>query len=150
MAVSSPTFDDGDRIPREYGRDRRDVNPPLRIEGVPKEAESLALLVEDPDAEAVAGKIWTHWLVYDIPSDRREIPEDWDPDEASQGRTDFDETAYGGPSPPSGEHTYVFRAYALDESPDLFDSPTKEDFQRSISGSVLAEAELRGTYPAEW
>lgn len=60
MAVSSPTFDDGDRIPREYGRDRRDVNPPLRIEGVPKEAESLALLVEDPDAEAVAGKIWTY------------------------------------------------------------------------------------------
>jgi len=72
------------------------------------------------------------------------------PDEASQGRTDFDETAYGGPSPPSGEHTYVFTAYALAESPDLFDPPTKEDFQRSISGSVLAEAELRGTYPAEW
>lgn len=72
------------------------------------------------------------------------------PDAGSQGRIDFDETAYGGPSLPSGEHTYVFTAYALGELPDLFDPPTKEDFQRSISGSVLAEAELRGTYSTEW
>ncbi|MFT4946323.1 MAG: phosphatidylethanolamine-binding protein (PEBP) family uncharacterized protein, partial [Natronomonas sp.] len=65
-----------------------------------------------------------------------------------QGRTDFDETAYGGPSPPSGEHTYVFRVYALAETPDLFDPATKEDFRQSISGSVLAGDTLRGTYPA--
>jgi Raf kinase inhibitor-like YbhB/YbcL family protein len=150
LRISSPTFDDGERIPRKYGRNREDINPPLRIEGVPDGARSLALLVEDPDAEAVADKVWTHWLVYDVPADRTEIPEDWDPVEASQGRTDFDETAYGGPSPPSGEHTYVFRVYALSERPTPFDPPTTEAFQRSIRGSVLAETELRGTYPAEW
>lgn len=150
LQVSSPAFDDGERIPRKYGRDQEDVNPPLRIDGVPDAAESLALLVEDPDARAVADKVWTHWLVYDIPPTRRDIPEDWDPEKASQGRTDFDETAYGGPSPPSGEHTYVFRVYALGERPELFDPPTNEDFQRSIGGSVLATGELAGTYPAEW
>lgn len=149
MQVSSPAFASGERIPEAYGRDQQDVNPPLRIEGVPEGATSLAILVEDPDAKAVAGKTWTHWLVYDIPPSRREIPEDWDPDEATQGTTDFDETGYGGPSPPSGEHTYVFRVYALDDHPDLSHPARAEDFQRAISGSVLAEADLRGTYPAE-
>jgi Raf kinase inhibitor-like YbhB/YbcL family protein len=150
MQLSSPAFDDGERIPQKYGRDGQDVNPLLRIDDVPEGAQSLALLVEDPDAQAVAGTVWTHWLVYDISPDRREIPEDWDPEAVSQGRTDFDETAYGGPSPPSGEHTYVFRAYALEEQPDPFDPPTAEAFQRAIRGSVMTEAELRGTYPADW
>lgn len=64
--------------------------------------------------------------------ERREIPEDW-PEEARQGRTDFDETVYGGPSPTSGEHTHVFRMYALDEPSDPFHLPTTEVFHRSIS-----------------
>lgn len=150
MQLSSPAFRDGSRIPRRFGRDERDCNPPLEISGVPEATASLALLLEDPDAKAVAGKVWTHWLVYDISPDRREIPEDWSPDTASQGCTDFDETEYGGPSPPAGEHTYVFRLYALERSPDLFDPPTTTDFQQAIQGDVIAVAELRGSYPAEW
>lgn len=150
LDLSSPAFDDGGRLPRWTGRSASDENPPLTIHGVPPEAASLAILLEDPDAEAVAGTVWTHWLVYDIPPDRRTIPRDWDPETAAEGRNDFEETGYGGPSPPDGEHTYVFRLYALSEEPSLFEHPTAEDLQRSIKGLVVAEDELRGTYPAWW
>lgn len=150
LDLSSPAFDDGGTIPRKYGRDARDVNPPLSFEGVPDDAESLALIVEDPDAEAVADRVWTHWVVHGMDPDRGRIPEDWDGAGAEFGRTDFDEFDYGGPSPPSGEHTYVFTLYALDEEPTLFDNPTAQDLRDSADGHVLATAELRGTYPAEW
>lgn len=150
LELTSPAFDDGGIIPRKYGRDQADVNPPLRIEGVPDEAESLALLVEDPDAKAVAGHVWTHWLVYHMDPGRREIPEDWDSGDAELGRTDFDEFEYGGPSPPSGEHTYVFRLYALDTEVALFDNPTATDLRESVEGHVVETAELRGRYPADW
>lgn len=149
LHLSSPAFDDGSRIPRQYGRSERDVNPPLEIGGVPDGTASLALLMDDPDAKPVAGTVWTHWIVYDVAPERREIPGDWDAESASTGRNDFDERGYGGPSPPSGTHTYVFRLYALDEHPTMFEPPTAEDFQQSIRGSVIAEAELRGTYAAE-
>lgn len=150
LRLTSPAFDDGERIPRRFGRDEEDVNPPLQFEGVPEDARSLALSMDDPDAKAVADKVWTHWIVYGIDPDRRSIPEDWDGGQASMGRNDFDETGYGGPSPPGGEHTYVFRLYALDDRPEMFDHPIADDFQRSIEGHVLSEDELRGTYPAEW
>jgi Raf kinase inhibitor-like YbhB/YbcL family protein len=148
LGLSSPAFEDGDRIPDQYGREARDINPPLEISDVPGDTESLALLVEDPDAKAVAGKVWTHWLVYDIAANRREIPKDWDAEAATEGRNDFEEREYGGPSPPEGTHTYVFRLYALDDQPTMFDPATEEDFQRSIEGAVIDEAELRGTYSA--
>lgn len=149
MELSSPAFDDGGPIPDRYGYAEDNVNPPLRIAEVPDGAASLAVVVEDPDAEPVAGKVWKHWLVWNLPPDRRAIPEDFDPDHASEGRNDFDEDGWGGPDPPSGEHTYVFRAYALDRYLDLSDHATVEGFHRAAADHVLEEATLRGTYAAD-
>jgi len=69
LDLTSPAFADGDPIPERYGYTADDVNPPLSIAGVPEEAESLALIVDDPDAMEPAGKVWDHWLVWNVPAD---------------------------------------------------------------------------------
>ncbi|TYL36268.1 YbhB/YbcL family Raf kinase inhibitor-like protein [Natronococcus pandeyae] len=149
LTLSSPEFDDGERIPDQYGYDAANVNPPLEIDGVPDEAESLALIVDDPDAVEPAGKVWDHWVVWNIPPETTTIPEDWEPDEAMEGTNDFGETGYGGPSPPDREHTYRFELYALDTTLDLESETDADALESAIDGHVLAQTQFEGTYPSE-
>lgn len=76
ITLTSPAFDDGERIPEKYGYVEDNVNPPLEIDHVPEAARSLALVVDDPDAFEPAGKVWGHWVVWNIPPDTSTIPED--------------------------------------------------------------------------
>ncbi|MFB6082724.1 MAG: YbhB/YbcL family Raf kinase inhibitor-like protein [Halorientalis sp.] len=146
LRLESPAFDDGDRIPEQYGYTESNVNPPLRVEGVPDGAASLALIVDDPDAMEPAGKIWDHWLVWNVDPDIGEIPEGWAADDATEGQNDFGEHGYGGPNPPDREHTYRFRLYALDGTLDLSPSADKEDLEDAMTGQVLASTRLEGTF----
>ncbi|MFW5900336.1 MAG: YbhB/YbcL family Raf kinase inhibitor-like protein [Halodesulfurarchaeum sp.] len=146
LQLHSPAFDDGNRIPSKYGYTETNVNPPLEVSGVPSETNSLALIVDDPDAMEPAGKIWDHWVVWNIDPDRERIPEDWDVSEASEGRTDYGETGYGGPNPPDREHTYRFRLRALDTTVDLGPGATTAELESAIEGHVIEEALLEGTY----
>jgi Raf kinase inhibitor-like YbhB/YbcL family protein len=146
MELSSPAFADGDPIPREYGYTAENVNPPLRIDDVPDDATSLALVVDDPDAREPAGKIWDHWVIWNLDPDVGEIPRDWDATGAVEGDNDFDERGWGGPNPPDGEHTYVFTVYALADTLDLPSGSTKADLESGIDGKILAETTLEGTY----
>lgn len=147
LELTSPAFDDGEPIPEQYGHETADVSPPLSVSGVPDAAESLALVMDDPDAVDPAGMIWDHWVVWNVPTDV-EIPEGWDPadDGAVEGENDFGETGYGGPAPPDGEHTYVFTLYAVDTTLDLSEGATKEELERALEGHVVDEAELTGTF----
>ncbi|WP_101295353.1 YbhB/YbcL family Raf kinase inhibitor-like protein [Halegenticoccus soli] len=146
MRLTSPAFGDGEPIPRRHGYREENVNPPLRIEDVPDGAASLVLLVDDPDAREPAGKVWTHWAVWNVDPDTEEITEDWTADEAAEGRNDYDERGYGGPNPPDREHAYRFRLYALDTRLPLDPGSTKAEVQEAMDGHVLAEATLTGTY----
>ena len=146
MEISSPAFGDGESIPETYGYTAGNVNPPLRFGGVPDEAESLALVVDDPDAVEPAGKVWDHWVVWNLSPDREEIPEAWDPDDAVEGQNDYGERGYGGPNPPDRPHTYEFRLYALDSRLTLGAGATKEQLEEAMAGHVLDRAELTGTY----
>jgi Raf kinase inhibitor-like YbhB/YbcL family protein len=146
LELSSPAFTDGGPIPREYGYTNENVNPPLEIDGVPDGTESLALVMDDPDAVEPAGKVWDHWLVWNIDPSTRTIPEDWNAAGAVEGQNDYGERGYGGPNPPDREHTYQFRLYALDERLDLEAGATKDDLEALLTDLVLADAELEGTY----
>ncbi|MFW6321644.1 MAG: YbhB/YbcL family Raf kinase inhibitor-like protein [Halohasta sp.] len=146
LQLTSPAFDDGEPIPREYGYTERNVNPPLEVDGVPDEAESLALVVDDPDAVDPAGKVWDHWVVWNVDPGTTTIPEDWDATAAVEGRNDYGDRGYGGPNPPDREHSYRFRLYALDAEVDLDAGSTKDDLLAAIEGHVLGEAQLAGTY----
>jgi Raf kinase inhibitor-like YbhB/YbcL family protein len=146
MELSSPAFRDGDPIPEQYGYTEANVNPPLELSDVPEGAQALALVVDDPDAVEPAGKIWDHWVVWNVDPDIGEIPEGWDVTGAVEGRNDYGENAYGGPNPPDRRHTYRFRAYALDSELSLATGATKAELEDAMDGHVLAEATLEGTY----
>ena len=146
MEITSTAFKNGEMMPEKYGYTRDNVNPPLAIEDVPDGTESLVLIMDDPDALEPAGKVWDHWVVWNIDPDLREIPEDWDVSEGEEGKTDYGETRYGGPNPPDGVHTYQFRIYALDTELSLSGTPTKADLEEAMEGHVLDRAKLEGNY----
>ncbi|ELY95430.1 phosphatidylethanolamine-binding protein [Natrialba taiwanensis DSM 12281] len=148
FTLTSSAFADGDRIPEEYGYGESNVNPPLEFGGVPDEAEALALVVDDPDAVEPAGKVWDHWIVWNISPERERIPEDWNPDaDVGEGTNDFGERGYGGPNPPDREHTYRFRLFALESPLDLEAEADADDLESAAAGRVIETTTLEGTYP---
>jgi Raf kinase inhibitor-like YbhB/YbcL family protein len=146
LRLTSPAFEDGEPIPRKYGYDAENVNPPLVVEDVPADATTLTLVMDDPDAVEPAGEVWLHWLVWTIPAGTTSIPEDWTPEAASEGVNDFDERGYGGPAPPDEAHTYRFKLYALDTTLDVPEDASKRDVGRAMRDHVLAQTQLTGTY----
>lgn len=143
LNVSSPAFASMGQIPAKYTCDGSDVNPPLKWEGVPAQAKSLALIVDDPDAPAGT---WVHWVMWNIDTARTEIAENSVPKGAVQGMTDFRKQAYGGPCPPSGSHRYFFKLYALDTVLNIPPRSSKADLEKAMKGHIVANAELVGTY----
>lgn len=119
------------------------MNPPLQISEAPKEAKSLALIVEDPDAP---GSTFVHWLMWNIDPKTTTIKENKLPAGALQGRNGWDNNSYGGPCPPSGSHRYYFRIYVLDIQLDLTPSSQKTDLEKAMQGHVLDQTELMATY----
>lgn len=147
IELSSPAFADGDAIPAKYSCDGEDVSPPLQWRNVPQGAQSLALIMDDPDAPRGT---WVHWVLYDIPPETGELPENVAPDDflpgGSQGNSSWNRIGYGGPCPPGGSHRYFFKLYALDALLNLDPGATKEQLLAAMEGHILAQGELMGTY----
>ena len=140
MHITSSAFEHNERIPAKYTCNGQNINPSLRIEDIPPGTQSMAIIVDDPDAP---GKTFLHWLIWDI-EPTNEIAENTAP--GTQGRTDFGKPAYGGPCPPSGTHRYFFRVYALGTSLGLPEGSSRADLEQAMKGHVLAEAEIIGLY----
>jgi len=143
MKIASTAFKPDEMIPSKYTCDGENVNPQLNISGIPEDAESLVLIVDDPDAP---GGTWVHWTVWNIDPGTNEIAENSIPGGAIEGVTDFGVTGYGGPCPPSGTHRYFFKVYALDTTLDLDSSATAKGVEDAMQGHILDSAELIGLY----
>jgi len=146
MILESIAFENGGNIPRKYGYKNENLSPPLKINEIPDETKSLVLIMDDPDAMAAVGKIWVHWVLWNISPNTIEIPENTIPVDSIEGKTDFDEIGYGGPAPPDKEHNYIFKLYALDSLLNLKQGSTKSDIEVSMKNHVLAKATLEGKY----
>jgi len=146
LKLESTAFFDGEEIPRKHGYKNGNVNPPLKISGVPPETESLVIIMDDPDAEAAVGKIWVHWVIWNISPNTTDIPKSSVPIGAIEGQTDFGENHYGGPAPPDKRHTYVFKLYALNTKLALPQNSNKTDVENAMENHILAETVLKGTY----
>jgi Raf kinase inhibitor-like YbhB/YbcL family protein len=144
MRMTSTAFRNGEFIPQQYSRYHEDKSPPLHIEEVPASTRSLVLIMDDPDAPR---GLFTHWVIFNIDPKTVEIGEDHAPEApARQGRNSWDETQYGGPRPPSGEHRYFFRLYALDTMIDLPRGSARAEVEQAMQRHVLDTAELMGRY----
>ena len=146
LTLQSSAFSDGQEIPRKHGHKNGNHSPSLQISNVPSNTQSLALIMDDPDAMAPAGKVWVHWVVWNIDPSTTEIPEDSTPSGSIEGNTDFGAVGYGGPAPPDKRHTYVFKLYALDTKLELSKGATKAEVEDAMKEHVIEETVLKGTY----
>ena len=152
MNLKSSAFENDTDVPKIYTCDGPEVSPALSWSNIPENTKSLVLIVDDPDAPDPAAPklIWVHWLLYNIPPDVSELPENVSsedlPKGTREGKNDWKQTGYRGPCPPIGRHRYFFKLYALDtELPDL-NLPNKARLEKAMSGHILDHAELIGTY----
>jgi hypothetical protein len=152
MTLTSPAFGPNGQIPAKHTCEGADVSPALAWSGVPAEAKSLVLVVDDPDAPdpAAPRTVWVHWVLFDVPARATGLPEGVAPSAlpagTKQGLNDWKQTGYRGPCPPIGRHRYVHKLYALDTTLEQLDRPTKAAVERAMAGHVLERAELVGTY----
>jgi len=147
IELTSPAFADGSRIPDRHTALGDNVSPHLTWGEVPEGTASLALMCDDPDSKSGS---FVHWLVWNIEPTVTELAEDVRERGLEQGRNDFGDTAYGGPSPPPGTaHRYVFRLYALDTPLPLQRGASRKDFEQAMEGHILGEGVLTGTYVRE-
>lgn len=144
MQISSPAFSPNDPIPQKYTCDGENVSPPMQFTDVPEEAESLALIMHDPDAPMGD---WLHWTVWNVPGNTNQFSEGSIPAGAVTGINDFKKLGYGGPCPPPRAlHHYRFELYALDSVLDIPTESTMADIKTVMQGHIIDKAELTGTY----
>lgn len=154
LKLSSSAFEDGGMIPSKYTCDGdSNLSPPLSISGVPKEAKSLVLIMDDPDIPQVKKEefgidSFDHWTLFNIPPETRLIAEG--ETVGTPGVTTMGKLSYTGPCPPPeyepAEHRYIFKLFALSDELSLTPGATKKEVLDEIQPYVLAEAELIGRY----
>ncbi len=144
MEILSCAFEHGGRIPDRHTCKGENLSPSLLIEDIPEGTETLALVMDDPDAPMGT---WVHWVMWNIkPEDSLKIEEDVVPQGAMQGKNSSGRTGYHGPCPPSGTHRYYFKAYALDRKLSLKEGATKENLLAAMEGHIIEKATLIGLH----
>jgi hypothetical protein len=152
LKLTSSAFGHEGDIPRLHTCQGKDVSPPLAWSGVPENAKSLVLIVDDPDAPdpAAPTMTWVHWVLYNIPHSATGLPQGVSPNELPDGTlegvSDFQSTGYGGPCPPIGRHRYFHKLYALDTVLANLKKPRKADVEKAMKGHIIEQAVLVGTY----
>jgi Raf kinase inhibitor-like YbhB/YbcL family protein len=152
--LSSGSFPAGGTIPADYTCKGGNISPELHWTGVPEKTKTFALICDDPDAP---GRIWVHWVIFNIPIEKEVFKSTFKLLEAfpkkeigdkgiRQGTNDFGKIGYDGPCPPSGVHRYYFKLYALDQALELKAGATKLQLLEAMKGHVLAETQLMGTF----
>jgi len=140
MKLTSPAFKLNEHIPDIYSCNGKDINPQLDIEDIPSGTESLALIMDDPDAPI--GN-FVHWVAFNIPVQNKIKP---NTEPGVQGKNNFNKNGYGGPCPPGGTHRYYFTVYALDTKLNLSEGSDKKSLEKAMKGHVLDRAKLIGLY----
>jgi Raf kinase inhibitor-like YbhB/YbcL family protein len=155
IVVGSPTLKAGERVPRDYTPDGRNVSPPLTWGALPAGTKEMAVICEDPDAGNPPP--FSHWVVYRIPATAKGLPEGLPIDPAValppeiagavQGVSGFRRPIYRGPAPPPGKpHHYHFVVYAIDTNLDLKPGLNRAELLSAIQGHVIGKGELVATY----
>jgi hypothetical protein len=153
LVLMSSQFTANGAIPTVHTCEGGDKAPSLHWSGVPANAKSLALIVDDPDApDPKAPKMtFVHWVLYNLPPTATALPEGATKAQLPPGTREaingYKQAGYRGPCPPVGRHRYFFKLYALDTVlPDLGDAADKAKVEAAMKGHVVAEGQLIGTY----
>lgn len=150
MWIKASAFEHQGKIPPCYTCEGANISPALAWGDLPEATQSLALIIDDPDAPdpAAPERIWVHWVLYNLPVACGGLDENVSvlPSGTLEGLNDWKVTGYGGPCPPIGRHRYFHTLYALDTAlPDL-KCPDRKQLDQAMRGHVLAEAQCMGSY----
>jgi Raf kinase inhibitor-like YbhB/YbcL family protein len=143
MELTSTAFANNGAIPQKYSCQGEGVNPPLFWKGVPGKTKVMALVMDDPDAPSGT---FDHWVVWNITPQAGGVGENSVPADGIQGNNGAGKPGWYPPCPPSGTHHYHFKLYALDAPVTLAQGSTKAELEEAMKNSIVAEAELVGTY----
>lgn len=142
MQLTSTAFENNGQIPPQYTCDGDNINPPLQISDVPEQAQSLALIMDDPDAPVGT---WDHWVIFNISPQTENIDENSEPN-GTPGQGTRGNTKYSGPCPPDGEHRYIFKLYAIDTQLDLNKGVSKQQVEDAMKDHIIDQTKLIGKY----
>ncbi len=145
MKITSSAFAGGASIPSKFTCDAKTPpNPPLAFSGVPAKAQSLVLIVEDPDVPKtmIPSGVFDHWMVWDIFPASKGIKEG----DSARGINGMGKAGYVGPCPPDREHRYFFHLYALDTKLGSAKIANRKDLEAAMKGHVVEQADLMGRY----
>jgi Raf kinase inhibitor-like YbhB/YbcL family protein len=147
MKIISSAFENETLMDVRFTCNGENVNPSLEFVGVPEEAVSLVLIMDDPDAPAQVreDRLWVHWVKFNIPATTRVVEENSEP-EGAPGVNTSKTLDYRGPCPPDRQHRYFFKLYALDTMLYLPEGSTKKEVEQAMEGRVIEQAELIGLY----
>jgi Raf kinase inhibitor-like YbhB/YbcL family protein len=151
FTLSSSVLEAENMIPTQNSCNGKDISLALAWGDPPAGTKSFTLIMDDPDAKAVAGFVWIHWVIFNIPPQTRTLAENLvktNPlaDGSIQGKNSFGKIGYGGPCPPSGLHHYVFKLFALDIMLNASPGATSGVIIQKMNGHILAQTELVTTY----
>lgn len=152
LVVRSEAFAEQAAIPLKYSAYGDNISPALSWSGAPENAQSMVLIVEDPDAPTA--QPFVHWLLANIPASRSTLPaklpegDSLSDIDAQQGKNDAGKTGYFGPRPPADGkvHHYHFQLFALDKKLELPRGFNRQTLLGAMQGHVLAEGQIVGTY----
>ncbi len=151
IQMSSKNFKERGDIPGQFSCRGAGISPDIAWNGGPENVQSYVLLATDWDAPSPSLRLFAvpHWVVYNIPRDFREIPQDSTPEKLARfdilvGAGIGGTKAYIPPCPPLGQHEYEFRIYALDVPMIAPASSDKAGVLNAIEGHVLGYGELVG------
>lgn len=139
-----------EEVPREFTCDGTNQSPEMKIRGIPADAKSIVLIMEDPDAPV---GLFVHWVLYNIGPGTTVIKSGMEKSINTsegfvQGKNDFDRIGYDGPCPPKGHgyHRYFFKLYALDSKIEIAEPVTRDKVLKAIDGKILEQTEIMGKY----
>ena len=140
LSITSTAFIANGNIPIQFTCEGKSINPPLTIANIPDGAKSMAIIVEDPDAQKGTFDHWVIWNITPTPViEENSIP-------GTEGKNGENTIGYKGPCPPDGRHHYFFKVYALDKMLDLKKGADKNSLIKAMKGHILAHGELIGLY----
>ncbi|MES2608514.1 MAG: YbhB/YbcL family Raf kinase inhibitor-like protein [Pseudomonadota bacterium] len=145
LSLSSTEFENNSEIPIKYTCDGEDISPPLEWSNIPKGTKSFVLIMDDPDT---TNGMWDHWIVYNISTEITKLEENIKTlvEPTKLGLNSWRVKEYGGPCPPSGEHHYYFKLYALNNILPLPEGASRLHIENAMEQHILEQAVLIGRY----
>jgi len=144
MKITIDSFKNGENIPLKYSCDGDNINPEIKITEIPQEAQSLVLIMDDPDAPM---GVFTHWVIFNIPaSSTIIINENSIPQNSVLGLNSASQTSYVGPCPPTGTHRYYFKVFALDSLLNLKDGAKREEIEKEMANHIIDQTQYLGLH----